>query len=395
VFGGILFRMILWELTKVFLMSLVGITGIMLMAGIIAETAQLGLGPTQILAAIPLLIPSTLPYTIPATTLFATCVVYGRLAADNEILAIKSAGISARKVVVPGLLLGLAMSGSTLALSFDLIPYSHRLLVAMAFADAKSLLYTMLRKEGMISHPSFPYAMYVKGVRGEKLLWPVFKHKGAHGQIDYVAHACEAELEVHMAKRELSIHMRNGVMVGEDGARAYFEDKVWTVELPGDFGKGSRPRPRDMLWEELGQRRQELAEERTGLLASVPAPQIPGRPPPAELLGLQSAVNTKLAACDSQIRTIDAERQIRPALSVGCLCFILVGCPVGIFFSRSDYLSSFITCFLPIVFIYYPTMLCSAGMAKSGQLPIIPMVWSADALVGLTGLLLSWRLLRN
>ena len=102
VFGSILHRMILWELTKVFVMSLVGITGILLMAGIIAEASQQGLGPAQILAAIPLLIPSTLPYTIPATTLFATCVVYGRLAADNEILAIKAAGVNLFKVVKPG-----------------------------------------------------------------------------------------------------------------------------------------------------------------------------------------------------------------------------------------------------------------------------------------------------
>ena len=78
----------------VFLLSLLGITGILLMAGIVAEASRHGLGPLQILAIIPLIVPSTLPYTIPATTLFATCVVYGRLAHDNEILAIKAAGVS-------------------------------------------------------------------------------------------------------------------------------------------------------------------------------------------------------------------------------------------------------------------------------------------------------------
>ena len=146
VFGSILQRMILWELTKVFVMSLVGITGILLMAGIIAEASQQGLGPAQILAAIPLLVPSTLPYTIPATTLFATCVVYGRLAADNEILAIKSAGINAIKVVRPGILLGLAMSTATMGLYYRVIPYTHYLLRAMVFNDAEELLYSLLRK---------------------------------------------------------------------------------------------------------------------------------------------------------------------------------------------------------------------------------------------------------
>src|SRR5262245_55267484 len=103
-FGSILHRMIFRELVKVFLLSLVGITGILLLAGIVAEASQQGLTPGQIMAIIPLLIPSTLPYTIPATTLFATCVVYGRLAADNEILAIRASGINLLKVVWPAFL---------------------------------------------------------------------------------------------------------------------------------------------------------------------------------------------------------------------------------------------------------------------------------------------------
>src|SRR5262245_21818438 len=132
-FTTILFRMVLWELSKVFLIALLGITGILLMAGIIAEASQQGLGPSQILAAIPLLIPSTLPYTIPATTLFAACVVYGRLSADNEVLAIKSSGVNVLHVVKPGLVLGLVMSLATLGLYYRIIPYTHRLLRDMVF----------------------------------------------------------------------------------------------------------------------------------------------------------------------------------------------------------------------------------------------------------------------
>src|SRR5713101_6087597 len=141
--GTILFRMILWELSKVFVLSLVGITGILLMAGIIAEASQQGLGPMQILGAIPLLIPSTLPYTIPATTLFATCVVYGRLAADNEILAIKSSGVNVLHVVKPGILLGVVMSACTMGLYYRTIPYTHHLLRTMVFNDAEELIYSL------------------------------------------------------------------------------------------------------------------------------------------------------------------------------------------------------------------------------------------------------------
>ena len=95
--------------------------------------------------------PSTLPYTIPATTLFATCVVYGRLAADNEILAIKSAGINAIKIVRPGIMLGLVMSTATMGLYYRIIPYTHHLLRAMVFNDAEEWLYTLLKKHNAIS----------------------------------------------------------------------------------------------------------------------------------------------------------------------------------------------------------------------------------------------------
>src|SRR5260370_27358792 len=132
---SILHRMILLELLKVFSLSLLGITGILLMAGIVAEASQQGLGPMQIIAIIPLLIPSTLPYTIPATTLFATCVVYGRLSADNEILAIRASGINLMKVVWPAVVIGLLTSAITMGLYYRTIPYTHHLMRSMFLND--------------------------------------------------------------------------------------------------------------------------------------------------------------------------------------------------------------------------------------------------------------------
>jgi lipopolysaccharide export system permease protein len=397
VFGSILQRMILWELTKVFLLSLVGITGILLMAGIIAEASQQGLGPTQILAAIPLLVPSTLPYTIPATTLFATCVVYGRLAADNEILAIKSAGINAVQVVRPGLLLGLVMSATTMGLYYRVIPYTHCLLRAMVFNDAEELLYSLLRKHGEIRYSSFPYQMYVQGVKNKKLLSPVFKHKDANGLIDYVAHAREAELEVHPRKGEVVITMIKCSVSGGSSDSGFFERKPIAIDLPKDFGKQTQRRPRDLTWQEILDERVELQKkideikEKTSRVISHHVTI----DVPVNLDPILKSLNEQINQAQQQIVALEVELQMRPALSLGCLFFILVGCPVGIWFSRSDYLSAFITCFLPIVFVYYPLMLCGTGMAKEGRFNMVPLVWGADAIIGLIGVVLFWRLLRN
>jgi len=85
----------------------------------------------------------------------------------------------------------------------------------------------------------------------------------------------------------------------------------------------------------------------------------------------------------------------RPALALGCLCFVLVGCPVGIWFSRSDYLSAFITCFLPIVLIYYPILLCGFNAARFGRVPPGPAIWAADVLMALSCFPIYRKLLKN
>lgn len=396
-FGTILFRMILWELTKVFVISLVGITGLLLMAGIIAEASQQGLGPAQILAAIPLLIPSTLPYTIPATTLFATCVVYGRLAADNEVLAIKASGVNVLNVVTPGVILGLTMSLATLGLYYRVIPYTHYLLRAMVFHDAEEFMYSILRRHGTINHPSIPYSMFVKGVQGKKLTSPVFKRRNAKGVIDVVANAKEADLRVDMAHKLVLIHMRHGDVIGEDGVRAYFIDKYFEVPLPKDFGTHTKVPARDMTWKELRQKwaeyEQLLAEARERTEAAAARLALSGQPAdlPVHVRNLQNQERE----IRNKIRFLYVEMLMRPALSFGCLVFILVGCPIGIMFSRSDYLGAFMTCFLPIVIVYYPLMLAGTNLAKDGKVNEILLVFAADAVIAACGVVLLRFLARN
>ena len=97
----------------------------------------------------------------------------------------------------------------------------------------------------------------------------------------------------------------------------------------------------------------------------------------------------------NQIAAIDTEIQMRPALALSCLCFVLIGCPIGIWFSKRDYLSAFITCFLPIIVLYYPLLLSGINMAKSRQLNPVLALWAANALMLVIAIPLFRRLARN
>src|SRR5437764_7045495 len=225
--------MIFFELLRVFSLALLALTGMFLMGGLVQEASQRGLTPTQIIAAIPLLIPSTLPYTVPATTLFAACTVYGRLAADNEITAIKSAGVHLMTLLWPGVALGVLTSVATMALSYDYIPRTHLMMRAQVVRDLDEYLYAMLKRESCIRSPKVNYAIFVREVRGRKLTDAIFKKKRDDGSYSLVAHAKEAELlHTDAAEEKMVVWMKSCSVTGDEEVAANFQDRKFDMPLP-------------------------------------------------------------------------------------------------------------------------------------------------------------------
>jgi lipopolysaccharide export system permease protein len=403
VIGGILHRTIFSELARVFMLALIAITGIIVMAAIVVEASQRGLGPAQILAAIPLIIPRMLPFIIPPTTLFASCVVYGRLAHDNEITAIKSAGISVLLVVWPGVFLGTLMSITTLGLYYYLIPRTHHLLRTAIVKDIEDYLYVMLKKDHEFKGrpeqrlSTETYEVYVAQVQGRQLKNAIFMKRDANGNYGVIAESSEAELKVDLGRRELLVHMRHGQAMGEGGKGwCFFDEETWSVPLPA-MDQLYKPSPRDMTWQELFEARREVFKtmEQIATALALAVSQQTLTQAPTALAQHRLNLENQLREQRLKLCGINAELQMRPAISWGCLFFVLIGCPVGIWFGRSDYLSAFIVCFLPVVFVYYPLQLCSSNLAKDGKLDPLIALWIANGVIGLAALALFRKLLQH
>jgi len=402
VFLGIVNRMILAELVKVFLMSLVALTGMFLLAGLIQEATQKGLSPGQILVAIPLIIPNTLPFTIPATTLFATCVVYGRLAHDNEVLAVKAAGINLFRIAIPALFLGTAASAGTMTLYYDIIPSTHWELVGartLLVNNAEEFLYNVLRKEGRLHLPDIEYQIDVQRVEGRDLIGAVIKRKDKDPKkgFDVIAYGPKADISVDTEKKLIQVRLWNGtIWKGDDNCFNGGWYPLPPVEIGGLEAK-EKARPTDMTWPELAENRDKCNDKIADFQDQIvkhEAAMVAGGAP-QEFLEHVNHRKSQIKVLTNLLTDIAKEYQMRPALSLGCFCFVLVGCPVGIWFSRSDYLSSFITCFLPIILLYYPLMLCGINLAKSGKMEPALAVWPANILIALAGAFLMRRLMRN
>lgn len=416
--GGLLHRMIFWELVRVFALALTSLTGLFLVGMVVQQASQLGLSTGQLLAALPLLIPYTLPYTVPATTLFASCVVYGRLSKDNEAVALKAAGVDLFTVLRPAVVLGLLTTAATFALAHSLIPQTQAVLQQQLLKNPEEVLYNLLKRDRTFRAANFPFVLHVKDVQGKRLIDVVLKRrkmiKDANGKdtwtgvYDFVARAREARLRVEMPPADRpetppTLYIDPDRWVGgDDQLRASgLSNQPIGVPLPDIFSpKEIRDRPMNLSWDELPPKAAEfraelekvwaLQEQNRDALGRATAPEAR-----KHLEGLDLGLKYQVEHFQRQVRNTECEYYMRPALACGCLVFAVIGCPVGMWANRADYLSSFVTCFLPTVFVYYPLLLAGSNMGRDGAVPMWAGVLAADAIVGLLAVVLVVRLIKR
>jgi lipopolysaccharide export system permease protein len=407
--GSLLNRLIFAELLKVFSLALMVLTGLLVTALLVQQGMQMGLSVVQVIRAIPLFIPNTLPYTIPATTLFACCVVYGRLSHDNEVVAIKAAGVHLINILKPAMLLGVIAAVSTAALYHTAIPLSQQMLYQQLLENPEELLYNMLRRDRCIRHPGMGYVMYVRDVQGKRLIDVVIKKRAkvksgkqeAYFGYDVVARAREARLRVDQADGKLYVDPDRFVIYDKNTAGASASNGPFPMELPeGLNGKDSKTRISAMLWDELPAKIQ-AAREDTAAAEKRRTDNYEAAMNISNLdlrqLSLDQDRHFKMQVdfFRRTQRNLEAEYYLRPALSFGCLLFALVGCPVGIWANRADYLSTFVICFLPVMFVYYPLLLAGSGMGKDGKIPLMLGCWLANIAFAIIAVVLNVRLLRR
>jgi lipopolysaccharide export system permease protein len=393
VFLSILHRYVLAELLRVFILALAAITGILVLVLLVAEASQQGLPATAIAKLIPLVVPSTLPFTIPTTTLFAVAVVYGRLSHDNEITAVKSAGVPITKLLWPAFYLGVAMSVVVFFLYEEVIPRATHAFKRAALEDIQELLYAKLRRDLRFQQAGVNYSIFVKEVQGRRLLGAIFKKRDDKTGDEIVVSAREAELEVNLERGEVVVTMRYGELTRSDGSRVIIDDEMnFAVPLPPTF-YARQPRARELTNSQLLASIRAQQKEQQRLVEAIHAKF--GHFQHNEELIKKNEENRKLYYSFRKQWELETEYAMRPALAASCLCFVLIGCPVAVWFHRRDYLSAFVACFLPITITYYPLVMFGINLGKEGRIEPSLLLWAGDALLGATGLGLLRRLLRH
>ena len=200
-------RYIFSELLRVFGLLVIVLTVMLVFVGLFREATERGLGLVQILQIMPFVVPSILPFTIPATLLLAVCVVYGRISGDQEVIAAKAAGVSAKQLLAPAFVLGTALAIASFGLTNYAIPWAVINIERIATQAIEDIFLDILANQQQYSDPDKGYSITVREVRNRTLLEPTFQYRTSnHQQITVQAEA--AKIRFDLDRKEILLTLK-------------------------------------------------------------------------------------------------------------------------------------------------------------------------------------------
>lgn len=116
----------------------------------------------QVLLALPWVVPFLLPYLIPMALVTTLALVYGRMVADNEVLAFGSLGIPGRSLAHPAILLGGLLSLGMFWFTAEVVPYCHQQKSEAGRAVFRQLFSLGQGEHWSRSFPSQGFDLYVR-----------------------------------------------------------------------------------------------------------------------------------------------------------------------------------------------------------------------------------------
>jgi len=348
----ILQRYVFIELTKVFVAAFLVVALVLTVGGALRylEHERAGLG--LLMRVLPLIIARVLPYIFPVAILLATTMVYGRMSADNEIVAVRAAGVHLWQVAAPALLLGLVASGLSLYLSDWYIPRSRARLREVLVRHVAEWLDRQLTRTqltlgrvGILHH----------GKEGSTLKEVTITQYGPGGRPLFSISAERATYRVFQEEGVVVFTFYNGSSTvwsrGAGGEQLAPKFEEWHQRVELDWLKSGKSGIKEMTTPELWSRAQLLeGEERWEALT---------------------------------------EAFRRGALAVACLTFVFVGVPLGIRTRSGHLLSAFALACLPVYVLYFPLFIVGKSLAEAGKVPAGPALWLPNGVVLVVGVVLS------
>jgi Predicted permeases len=388
-------RVLLGEMIRIFFSILTGVTVILVFIGVFREASEHGLGPEQILAILPFIVPSLLPFTIPATMLLTVCVVYGRMSGDQEITACKSAGINVMALIWPSLAMGAVLSVSSFFLTDQAIPWAMSRIQWIVVHSMEEIFFDRLKSQHQFIERKQGIIISTMDVDNRTLIKPTITYKPGKEGTPLRLQAERIGLEFDIEKSLVHVRVIGGYYEKPGEQKGFIDDQQFTFPLPKMLKplKAQNLPVDEIRGEIIAMEKQRNFNDRFAQLEAAST----------MMLGefdryASTEFNRMYYDNEDNTRKIDrmyTEIHSRYALAGSCLCFVLIGSPFSILQGKKQFLTSFILCFVPIILVYYPIIMLLMNQSKNGTIDPSYGMWIANILMVGLGIYLIRKVLKH
>jgi lipopolysaccharide export system permease protein len=336
--------------------------------------------------------PNALRFAAPGTMLLAACCVFGRMSAANEVVAIRSLGISPMALVGPALALAFLVSLATVWINDVAITWGRQGVHRVVLDSVEKIVYGMLQTQR--SYSTRKFSINVKAVDGRRLIRPTIIIQSGDGDPPLTLTARVAELRRNEGDGMLILLLTDG-LVEQGKMRFEFHDTVEHM-IPlahasrrGELSNSPSECPSARIQTEIERQKQEILELRQSLAANAAYQMMTGEFSTLveDSWGRRRAA---LVEAERRLRRLQTEPWRRWASGFSCFFFVLVGAPLAIRMRNSDLWTTFGVCFLPILLFYFPLLMLGIDRAKNGAWPPYS-VWLGNVVLLVVGLALLRR----
>jgi len=356
------------EMIPNFTTSLIVFTFLVLAGRILKLTEWMvnhGTRPSQVLLITIYTIPYVLFYTLPMATLLASLIAFSRLNEDNEIIALKSSGISLCQIMPPVVAFSIMSYLFASFIAIHLIPTSNYSMAKVLFEIARSN--TSIGIKQGIFNDSIPNVMlYANHISAhDQTMKEVFIFDERNPALSSTIIAQQGRMSSNPKQMSLNLHLTDG--------------SVFMVSKDLDSSRVMRFRTYDLNigLSDIVSKFSSLRKGRKEMSIS-------------ELRGYIK--ETKRGTGEHNKAVIELHRKF--SIPFTCLILGIIGLPLGLM-RRAKGRSWGIALSIAVFMIYYILLFVSDSLGETGKLNPVLAMWIPNMVLGATTLILLWRAARD
>ncbi len=329
-----------------------------------------------ILSFVAYILPFSLTFTIPWGFLTAVLLVFGKMSAENELIALRTSGVSIGRICLPVLFLALLCVGICLWINVDVAPRAQVKMKDALYHIVTSNPLAMFGSDKVIEE--FPgQKIYVERSSGAKLENLHVYQMNDDDDAMQVVFAKRGRIETDRAGKQLLLHIYDGRLEQRN------------AEAPNEFLKINRATMDEATFAISLQELYEKNKKRKGM----------GSMTVGELIDRLDADDGAVSERDA--RTLAAQRssarteiQKRFSFSLASLAFALIAVPLAITAHRKETSIGFLFS-LVVAFVYFLFIIIADTVKEKPEFRPELLVWLPNIVFMGLGLVMFYRLNRR